>query len=126
MTQEWKPNLSLESINGHYFSRLIDSLENDYDQWERKHCGGGPGWTWIEYNSPEYKNKEGERLQFTFGLNYDGAYINGRIGWTIGFWQRWNLFSYRTRRFWKAKRTMIKHLKQIELREYKEKLMKSL
>lgn len=120
-----KPEISLESINGHYFSRLIDSLENDYDQWERKHCGGAD-WTWTEYYSPEYKNKEGQRLQFTFGLNYDGAYINGTIGWTIGFWQRWNLFSYRTRRFWRAYRRMKKHLIYMEIEEYKERLMKSL
>ena len=121
-----KPEISLKSINEHYFSRLIDSLENDYDQWEHKHCGGGDGWSWIEYNSPEYKNKEGEMLQFTFGLNYNGAYINGSIGWTIGFWQQWNPFSYRTRRFWRAYRTMEKYLKHLELEEYKEKLMKSL
>lgn len=126
MTQEWKPNPSLKSINEHYFSRLIDSLEKDYDQWQMKYCGGGDGWSWTEYHSPEYTNKEGERLQFTFGLNYDGAYINGTIGWTIGFWQRSNPFSYRTRRFWRAKKTMMRHLKQEELEAYKEKLMKSL
>ena len=126
MTQEWKPNPSLESIKEYYFSRLIDSLEKDYDKWQMKHCAGGDGWASTEYNGPEYKNREGQRLQFTFGINYDGAYINGTIGWTIGFWQKSNPFSYKTRRFWRAKKMMKKHLRNIELEKYKEKLMKSL
>lgn len=120
-----KPEITLKEVKEFYFSRLIDSLENDYKEWERTRRSGFD-YSFYTHDSPEYKNKEGERLQFIFSFNCDGAYINGRIGWTIGFWQRWNLFSYRTRRFWKAKRTMIKHLKQLELKEYKEKLMKSL
>lgn len=126
ISQEWKPEVSLEQVNEFYFSRLIDSLERDYDQWEMKHCGGGPGWTWTEWHGPEYKNEAGERLQFAFTLNYNGAYINGRIGWTVSPLQYYNIFSYRTRRFRKAMKRMKKHLKYVELKQRTEKLIKSL
>jgi hypothetical protein len=126
MNQNFKPEVDEKTINGFYFSRLIDSLEKDYDQWNIKYCGGGPGDSWTEWHGPEYTNKAGEILQFAFTLNYSGAYINGRIGWTIGFLQAYNIFSYQTRRFRRAIKRMKRHLRTIERQERVNKLMRSL
>ena len=124
--ETWHPDLEDETIHGFYISRMIDSLENDYDKWERRHCGGGPGWTWTEYHGPVYTNNRGVKLQFAETLNYTGAYIDGSIGWTIGFLDWWNIFSYRTRRLRRAFRKMRSHLISLEKQERKEKLMNSL
>jgi hypothetical protein len=105
---------------------MIDSLEKDYDQWKIKYCGGGPGDSWTEWHSPDYINKNGEKIQFAFTLNYNGAYINGRIRWTVGFLQNYNIFSHMTRRYKRALKRMKKHLRTIEKQERIERLMKSL
>ncbi len=99
--------MDTKTINNFYFSRFIDSLENDTEKWEANHHGTYSG-TWIEYIGPEYTNQEGERIRFAETLNYLGAYVNGRILWVVPFWTRFNIFSYQTRRFWSAFRKMKK------------------
>jgi len=115
-----------KTVHSFYVSRLIDSLENDYKKWEIKYCGGGPGWAWTEYYSPEYVNSNGVKLQFAETLNYTGAYIDGAIGWTIGFADWWNPFSYRTRRLRRAFNKMKSYLRTIEREKRTQKLIKSL
>lgn len=105
---------------------MIDSLENDYDRWEMKHCGGGPGWYWTEYYGPIYTNESGIKIQFAETLNYTGAFVDGQIMWTVGFLDWYNIFSYRTRRLRRAFRRMKKHLIFMERTERIEKLRDSL
>lgn len=110
-----------KTIRGFYKSRFIDSLENDYDQWEVKYCGASSGDSWIEYHGPEYTNKEGERIQFFSGLSYTGAYINGCVGYAIPFWE-W-IFQTRLKR---AYRKMKKHAHKKRAMEINKELMKAL
>ena len=114
-----------EQINNYYVSRMIDSLEKDYDKWEMKHCSGAD-WSWTEYHGPEYKNEEGRRIRFAFTLNYNGAYVDGRMRWSIPFMVRFNPFSYQGRRLKKAAKRMKSHLRGKEKKEQLEKLMNSL
>ena len=55
--------MDTKTINNFYFSRFIDSLENDTEKWEANHHGTYGG-TWTEYIGPEYTNQEGERIRF--------------------------------------------------------------
>jgi hypothetical protein len=113
-------------INNFYFSRFIDSLEQDYEQWTMMYCGGGDGWTWTEYHGPTYTNDNGEKLQFAFTLNSTGAYVNGTMSWSLGFADRFNIFSERTRRFKKATVKMKSYLNKKQNTEYNKKLMDAL
>ena len=117
--------MDTKTINQFYFSRFIDSLEQDTEKWRISHHGGYSN-HWTEYHGPEYKNKEGERISFAQTMNYLGCYVNGRILWHMPFWYQANIFSHQTRRFWKARRKMKRlcHLK--ETRELNDQLMKSL
>lgn len=110
-----------KTIRNFYKSRFIDSLEQNIDKWEAKYCGGGPGWSWTEWHGPEYTNDEGERIQFFSGLNYTGAYINGRVGYAIGRWE-WIM----SRRLRKAFRNMKSHVKAKERKKVDDKMMKAL
>lgn len=117
--------MDTKTINQFYFSRFIESLEQDTEKWGISHPKGY-GNNWTEYHGPEYKNKEGGRIFFAQTLNYLGCYVNGRILWHMPFWYQANIFSHQTRRFWKAWRKMKRlcHLK--ETLELNDKLMKSL
>ena len=112
-----------KTIDNFYFSRFIDSLEQDKDKWIMKECAGGDI-SWTEYHGPEYKNEAGERLQFSFSLNYTGAYVNGIIMWKIPYVL--NPFSHRCRRFMTAKRKMIEACKTRAIQEYNNILMNAL
>ncbi len=103
-----------KTIDNLYFSRFIDSLEQDINKWEMRKCNGYDS-SWTEYHGPEYKNESGEKLQFCFTNNDPGAYINGILMWKISFF---NPFSRRGRRFEEARLKMIKacELKVIEER----------
>jgi hypothetical protein len=111
--------LSKKQVDNYYVSRMIDSLENDYDKWKITHCGGGPGMFWTEYHGPEYENSEKNRISFAYTLNSTGAYINGRIRWTVPIRITANPFSYQGRRLRKAYKKMKAHL---EIKEEKERL----
>ena len=117
--------MDTRTINKFYFSRFIDSLENDTEKWTMSHHGAY-GNHWLEYHGPEYKNQEGERIAFVQTLNYLGCSVNGRILWHVPFWYQTNIFSYQTRRFWKAWRKMKKMCHLREAKELNDKLMKSL
>jgi hypothetical protein len=118
-------NPDLKMVNGFYFSRLIDSLEKDYKEWRREGHSSYIG-SYYEYKSPEYKNSESKRIQFTIGDVTDGAYVDGYLRWDLGFFQKYNLFSYRTRRFWVSYWRMRYYVKQKIESKYTEELMKSL
>jgi hypothetical protein len=117
--------LSKKEIDNYYVSRMIDSLEKDYDKWKITHCEG-PGMAWTEYHGPEYENQEKNRISFAYTLNYTGAYINGRIGWTVPIMIISNPFSYQGRRLKKAYRKMKAHLERREEKERLNHLMNSL
>lgn len=117
--------MDTKTINNFYFSRFIDSLENDLEKWESRHCGSYGG-TWTEYHGPQYQNKEGKSLMFAETMNYLGAYVNGKILWVVPFWMRFNIFSYQTRRFWSAFRKMKRSCRQKDLKNLNEDLLKAL
>lgn len=116
---------SLKTINEFYFSRLIDSLEKDYEKWEMHHFRG-PNFSWTDYNSPTYTNDEGITIKFTLDGTVDGAYINDTLKWYLSIFRKYNIFSGKTIRFWKAYRKMKNHLVDKEVNKIKEELMKSL
>lgn len=118
-------NPDLKTVNGFYFSRLIDSLENDYKEWKQEGHSSYIG-SYYEYKSPEYTNTESKRIQFTIGDITYGAYVDGHLRWELGFLQKYNIFSYRTRRFWMAYLKMRSYVKQKIESKYAEELMKSL
>lgn len=43
--------LTKKEIDSYYISRMIDSLEKDYDEWKITHCEG-PGMSWTDFNGP--------------------------------------------------------------------------
>jgi len=109
-------------IRNFYKSRFVDSLEQDIDKWEIKYCGASTGDSWVEWHGPEYTNERGERIQFFSGLNYTGAYVNGRVQYAIGRWE----WLFKSKRLKKAFRKMKTHVRAKEKKEYNEKLMKAL
>jgi hypothetical protein len=120
-----KLNPSLKTINEFYFSRLIDSLEKDYEKWEMHHFAGA-GFSWTDYYSPAYENDEGIIIKFTLDGIVDGAYINGTLKWHLSIFRKYNVFSIKTIRFWKAYRKMKNHLVEKEVTKIKEELINSL
>jgi hypothetical protein len=117
--------LTKRQIDNLYFDKLINSLEKDYKNWKHTRHGGA-GWSWSEWFSPIYENENGQTITFGFTLNYNGAYINGRLGWVVSFLQAYNIFSPTTYKFWWLIRRMKKHLLQIERENHLEKLKNSL
>lgn len=111
-------------VRGFYKSRFIDSLEKDFDRWEFRYCEASNGESWIEWYGPEYINDNGERIKFFSGLNYTGAYINGRVGYTIGIFE-W-IFGSNSRRLRKAFRRMSGHVRAKRSKNDAEKMMKAL
>lgn len=109
--------LDKKTIRLFYKSRFIDSLENDYDQWKMQYSGESG----VEYNGPEYTNKEGERIQFFNGPLGTGAYINRQVGYVIGTWEWIN-----SRRLRKAYKNMKKHVQAKSQKETNEKMIKAL
>jgi hypothetical protein len=113
-------------INELYMDRFIISLEEDIDLWKRKDVGASTGETWSEWDGPSYTNEVGETITFGQNLLYTGCWINGRIGWTVGFWRFINPFSKKSRRLRKALRNMKYHVNQKRKREHLKTLKKSL
>lgn len=113
--------IDYKTVDGFYFSRMIDSLEKDFEKWEmRYHSSYIGGYT--EYVSPEYKNGGGKKIQFVLGEIHDGAYVDGYFSWGIGF-RKYNLFSYQTRRFWVAYLRMKSTIKGVKRKERAKFLM---
>lgn len=120
-----KLNPSIKIVNEVYFSRLIDSLEKDYEKWEMHHFAAA-GSSWNEYHSPKYKNDEGITIQFTLDGTVDGAYIDGTLKWYLSIFRKYNVFSIKTIRFWKAYRKMKHYLADMQLNKLKKELINSL
>ena len=116
--------LTMKEINDKYITRVIESLENDKELWEREvMCGMGG--CFVDYYSPKYPTTDGGTLSFS-DKNLISAHINGRMTWSIGFWDYNNPFSKRASRLRKAMQVMVKYLIEKSDDEYKEKLTKSI
>lgn len=103
----------MKNINKIYFNKFLHSLENDYADWKMTHHSG-MDYSWTEYQSPTYTNKNGD-LSFGFALSNKGAWVNGRFMWELPLL---NIFSKSFWKFKKAKLKMIKYLKNKENTAY--------
>jgi hypothetical protein len=116
--------LTMKEINEKYVNRIIESLENDKELWEREvMCGMGG--CFVDYYSPKYSTKDGRTLSFS-DKNFVSAHIDGRIAWSIGFWDYNNPFSKRASRLRKAMQGMVKYHIEKSNNEYQKKLKKSI
>jgi RimJ/RimL family protein N-acetyltransferase len=116
--------LTMKEINERYVNRIIESLENDKELWEREVMCGMDG-CFTEYYSPKYPTKDGGTLSFS-DRNYVSAYIDGKFVWEIGFWDYNNPFSKRASKLRKAIQEMVEYHIEKSNKEYKEKLTKSI
>jgi hypothetical protein len=116
--------LTMKEINDKYINRIIESLENDKELWEREVMCGMDG-CFTDYYSPKYPTTNGETLSFS-DKYFISAHINGRMTWSIGFWNYNNPFSKRASRLRKAIQEMVKYHIEKSNSEYKEKLTKSI
>ena len=116
--------LTMKEINEKYVNRIIESLENDKELWEREvMCGMGG--CFVDYYSPKYSTKDGGTLSFS-DKEYVSAHIDGRIAWSVPFWVYHNPFSDKSRRLRRALDTMKIYLINKNDNEYKDKLNKSI
>ena len=117
-------NLSMKEINEKYVNRIIGSLENDKELWEREVMCGMDG-CFVDYYSPKYPTTNEGTLSFS-DRNYVSAYIDGDFAWEIPFWVYHNPFSDKSRRLRRAMDTMRVYLINKKDNEYKDKLNKSI
>jgi hypothetical protein len=116
--------LTMREINEKYVNRIIESLENDKELWEREvMCGMGG--CFVDYYSPKYPTKDGGTLQFS-DKEYAKAHIDGKPAWSIPFWMYHNPFSKKSLRLRKAMDTMRVFLIEKDVQEHLEKLNKSI
>lgn len=108
-----------------YVDRLVRSLVEDREKWERKSCGASSGETWTEWLGPEYVNEQGNRIQFIID-GRPGAYVNGTYNWHMGFWEWINPFSARSIVVREAVRGMKDHIRERERKEYADELKDAL
>ena len=116
--------LTMKEINEKYVNRIIESLENDKELWEREVMCGMDG-CFVDYYSPKYSTKDGGTLSFS-DKHFVSAHIDGRIAWSISFWMYNNPFSKKSLRLRKAMGEMRVFLINKEDNEYKDKLKKSI
>ena len=116
--------LTMKEINEKYVNRIIESLENDKELWNREVMCGMDGY-FVDYYSPKYPTKDGGTLSFS-DKEYVSAHIDGRIAWCIPFWMYHNPFSDKSRRLRRALDTMKIYLINKNDNEYKDKLNKSI
>jgi hypothetical protein len=116
--------LTMKEINEKYVNRIIESLENDKELWEREvMCGMGG--CFVDYYSPKYPTKDGGTLQFS-DKNLAKAHIDGKPAWSVPFWMYNNPFSKKSLRLRKAMDTMRLFLIEKDVQERLEKLNKSI
>ena len=116
--------LTMREINEKYVNRIIESLENDKELWEREvMCGMGG--CFVDYYSPKYPTKYGGTLQFS-DKEYAKAHIDGKPAWSVPFWMYNNPFSKKSLRLRKAMDTMRVFLIDKNDKEYKDKLNKAI
>ena len=117
-------NLTMKEINEKYVNRIIGSLENDKELWEREVMCGMDG-CFVDYYSPKYPTTDGGTLSFS-DKEYVSAHIDGRMAWSIPFWMYHNPFSDKSRRLRKALDTMKVYLIEKDVQERRDKLSKSI
>jgi hypothetical protein len=116
--------LTIKEINEKYVNRIIESLENDKELWEREvMCGMGG--CFVDYYSPKYPTKDGGTLQFS-DKNLAKAHIDGKPAWSVPFWMYNNPFSKKSLRLRKAMDGMRLFLIEKDVQERLEKLNKSI
>lgn len=128
--------MKLESkiINNWYLSRLIDSLENDTDEWYIYVYNSFT--RFCSYSSKTYENDKGSRLRFIISENSaytDVSTLQGdtilRSKWSLSdipIWERLNPFNVQMRKYWKAKRIMMKLTHEKRKQEHLKNLRDSL
>lgn len=117
-------NLTMKEINERYVNRIIGSLENDKELWEREVMCGMDG-CFVDYYSPKYPTTNEGTLSFS-DRNYVSAYIDGKFAWEIPFWMYHNPFSDKSRRLRKAMNDMRVYLIEKDAQERRDKLSKSI
>jgi hypothetical protein len=116
--------LTMKEINEKYVNRIIESLENDKELWEREvMCGMGG--CFVDYYSPKYSTKDGGTLSFS-DKEYVSAHIDGKPAWSVPFWMYNNPFSKKSLRLRKAMDGMRLFLIEKDVQERLEKLNKSI
>ena len=116
--------LTMKEINEKYVNRIIESLINHKELWEREVMCGMGGCI-ISYHSPKYTSKDGGNLQFS-DMGLVSAHIDGKLAWEIPFWMYYNPFSNQSRQLRRAMDTMKKYLIEKDAQEYRDKLSKSI
>lgn len=116
--------LTMKEINERYVNRIIGSLENDKELWERKVMCGMDG-CFVDYYSPKYPTTNEGTLSFS-DRDYVSAYIDGKFAWEIPFWMYHNPFSNRSRRLRRAMDTMRVYLNEKDAQKRRDKLTNSI
>jgi hypothetical protein len=116
--------LTMKEINEKYVNRIIGSLENDKELWEREVMCGMDG-CFVDYYSPKYPTTNEGTLSFS-DRDYVSAYIDGEFAWEIPFWVYHNPFSNKSRRLRKAMNDMRVYLIEKDAQERRDKLYKSI
>lgn len=116
--------LTMKEINEKYVNRIIGSLENDKELWEREVMCGMDG-CFVDYYSPKYPTTNEGTLSFS-DRDYVSAYIDGEFAWEIPFWVYHNPFSNKSRRLRKAMNDMRVYLIEKDVQERRDKLYKSI
>jgi hypothetical protein len=116
--------LTMKEINEKYVNRIIGSLENDKELWEREVMCGMDG-CFVDYYSPKYPTTNEGTLSFS-DRNYVSAYIDGKFAWEIPFWMYHNPFSNQSRRLRRAMDVMRVYLIEKDAQERRDKLSKSI
>jgi hypothetical protein len=114
----------MKEINERYVNRIIESLENDKELWEREVMCGIEG-CFVDYYSPKYPIKNGGTLSFS-DKHFVSAHIDGGIAWSVSFWMYNNPFSNQSRRLRRAMDSMRVFLIEKDVQEYRDKLLKSI
>jgi hypothetical protein len=116
--------LTMKEINERYVNRVIGSLENDKELWERNEmCGMDGGF--VDYYSPKYPTTNEGTLSFS-DRDFVSAYIDGKFAWEIPFWMYYNPFNKKSSRLRKAMSVMTKYHIEKESQEYRDKLTNSI
>ena len=116
--------LTMKEINDKYITRVIESLENDKELWEREVMCGMDG-CFVDFYSPKYPTTNEGTLSFS-DRGCVSAYIDGKLAWEIPFWMYHNPFSNQSRRLRRAMDVMRVYLIEKDAQERKDKLSKSI
>jgi hypothetical protein len=116
--------LTMKEINEKYVNRIIESLENDKELWNREVMCGMDG-CFVDYYSPKYPTTNEGTLSFS-DRDFVSAYIDGKLAWEIPFWMYYNPFNKQSSRLRKAMSEMAKYHIEKNDNDYKEKLTNSI